>query len=158
MKKQFKSVRILGYLLFAAVWMLTLLGMVKTLLVSTDIDEAYAVAQAYRLVKGDRLLLDMWEPHQLSAYLPAILMDVFIKVTDSINKKNEKRSKIAEKIFSYKKPIITNIIIAICIISIALYMFIEKGENPKDKEDKDKKEDKEEKQKDNFNENKKLDE
>jgi len=83
MKKQFKSVRILGYLLFAAVWMLTLLGMVKTLLVSTDIDEAYAVAQAYRLVKGDRLLLDMWEPHQLSAYLPAILMDVFIKVTDS---------------------------------------------------------------------------
>jgi len=34
----------------------------------------------------------------------------------------------------------------------------EKGENPKDKEDKDKKEDKEEKQKDNFNENKKLDE
>ena len=40
--------------------------------------------------------------------------------TDNINKKNEKRNKIAEKIFSYKQPIVTYIIMAICIILFIL--------------------------------------
>lgn len=51
-------------------------------------------------------------------------MEYFIKVTDSINQKNEKKSRVAEKIFSYKKPIITYAIMAICIILFALmYIF-----------------------------------
>lgn len=51
-------------------------------------------------------------------------MEYFIKVTDNINQKNEKKSKIAEKIFSYKKPIITYGVMAICIIVFALmYIF-----------------------------------
>ena len=51
-------------------------------------------------------------------------IEYFVKVTDNINKKNEKRSKIAEKIFSYKKPIITYIIIALCILMFgAMYIF-----------------------------------
>lgn len=51
-------------------------------------------------------------------------IEYFIKVTDNINKKNEKRSKIIEKIFSYKKPIITYIIMAVCIIMfVMMYLF-----------------------------------
>lgn len=51
-------------------------------------------------------------------------IEYFIKVTDNINKKNEKRSKAIEKIFSYKKPIITYALIAICtIVFIMMYLF-----------------------------------
>ncbi len=51
-------------------------------------------------------------------------LEFFIKVTDSINKKNEKRSKEAAKIFSYKKPVITYALIAICVIVfVMMYLF-----------------------------------
>ena len=51
-------------------------------------------------------------------------IEYFIKVTDSINKKNEKRSKMAEKIFSYKMPSITYIIMGICVfLFIMMYIF-----------------------------------
>lgn len=51
-------------------------------------------------------------------------IEYFIKVTDSINKKNEKRSKTVEKIFSYKKPIITYAIIVMCVVLFAMmYLF-----------------------------------
>lgn len=51
-------------------------------------------------------------------------LEYFIKVTDNINKKNEKRNRIAEKIFSYKKPIITYAIMAICILLfVMMYIF-----------------------------------
>lgn len=50
-------------------------------------------------------------------------IEYFVKVTDNINKKNEKRSKMAEKIFSYKKPVITYILIALCILMFgAMYL------------------------------------
>ena len=54
----------------------TAVGMVKSIFVSLDIDESYAVAQAYRLAMGDRLFKDMWEPHQLSA----VLLEGFIRL------------------------------------------------------------------------------
>ena len=54
-------------------------------------------------------------------------MEYFIKVTDNINQKNEKKSKIAEKIFSYKKPIITYGVMAICIIVFALMYILGNG-------------------------------
>lgn len=51
-------------------------------------------------------------------------LEYFIKVTDNINRKNENKSKIMEKIFSYKKPIITYVIIAICtLLFILTYLF-----------------------------------
>ena len=61
--------------------LLTVLGIIKALFVSIDVDESYAVAQAYRLVTGDKLLFDMWEPHQFSAFLPAFFLYPFIKIT-----------------------------------------------------------------------------
>ncbi len=53
-----------------ALALLTALAFIKAILVSRDIDESYAVALGYRLARGDRLMRDLWEPHQFSA-LPA---------------------------------------------------------------------------------------
>lgn len=57
---------------------LTLLSFVKGIWISLDIDESYAVACAYRMVRGDRLIRDMWEPHQLSAFLAALFAAPYI--------------------------------------------------------------------------------
>ena len=43
-------------------------------------------------------------------------MDFLFKITDDINVSNEKKNKKMEKIFSSKKPIITYILIALCIL------------------------------------------
>ena len=59
---------------------LTLLGFVKSILISLDIDESYAVAIGYRLMQGDRLLRDMWEPHQFSAFLAAVFIAPYVKI------------------------------------------------------------------------------
>lgn len=69
-----KGIRIL-------VILLTILAGVKAIFVSLDIDESYAVAQAYRLARGDRLLVDMWEPHQFSAFLAALLIKPYCMLT-----------------------------------------------------------------------------
>lgn len=51
-------------------------------------------------------------------------LEYFIKVTDNINQKNEKKSKVIEKIFSYKKPVVTYTIIGICIfLFFMMYIF-----------------------------------
>ena len=51
----------------------------------------------------------------------------FIKVTDNINQKNESKSKIAEKIFSFKKPIVTYSLIFICILVFILMYVLGNG-------------------------------
>ena len=53
---------------------LTVFGIVKSLFVSLDVDESYAVALAYRLVTGDKIMYDLWEPHQFSAFLAAFAL------------------------------------------------------------------------------------
>lgn len=57
---------------------LTVLGIVKSIFISFDIDEAYAIAQSYRLAIGDKLVLDMWEPHQFSAFFSTLFIKLFI--------------------------------------------------------------------------------
>lgn len=59
---------------------LTFLAFVKAIWISLDIDESYAMACAYRMVRGDRLVRDMWEPHQLSAFFPALFMVPYIQI------------------------------------------------------------------------------
>ena len=41
----------------------------KNLFIGADTDEGYGIMAGYRLAMGDRLLLEMWEPHQTSAIL-----------------------------------------------------------------------------------------
>lgn len=50
----------------------------KILFVGYDIDEQYAISMAYRLLKGDRLLADLWEPHQTSGWLCMLLMAPYV--------------------------------------------------------------------------------
>ena len=49
-------------------------------------------------------------------------MQLLFKITEDINHNNEKKNKVMEKIFSVKKPIITYILMALCIL-----MFIISG-------------------------------
>lgn len=103
----------------------TLSFKVKVLSIYTDIEDE-------KILNNDDVLItkekDINNPKLVSAF-PDIIektnrkedgLEYFIKVTDNINKKNEKRNKIAEKIFSYKQPIVTYIIMAICIILFIL--------------------------------------
>lgn len=61
--------------------LLSVLAIIKSILISFDIDEGYAIAQSYRLIKGERLFDQMWEPHQLSAFFSAIFMFPFLTIT-----------------------------------------------------------------------------
>lgn len=57
----------------------------KNLLVGTDTDEGYGIMVGYRLAMGDRLLLDMWEPHQTSAIFTALFIGPFVCLTGGVN-------------------------------------------------------------------------
>lgn len=54
---------------------------VKSIFVGADIDEAYGVTLGYRLVKGDKLMWDMWEPHQTSAIFTAMFIRIILFFT-----------------------------------------------------------------------------
>ena len=103
----------------------TLSFKIKVLNIYTDIEDEKILAGDDVLIEKEK---DINNPKLISAF-PDIVektnrkedgLEYFIKVTDSINKKNEDRNKIAEKIFSYKVPIVTYIIMAICIILFVL--------------------------------------
>ncbi|MCI9189434.1 MAG: hypothetical protein HFH84_07380 [Lachnospiraceae bacterium] len=53
---------------------LSVLASFKMIFFAVGLDEEYQLVMAYRNVRGDRLFLDMWEPHQSSAFLCALLM------------------------------------------------------------------------------------
>lgn len=46
-----------------------------------DYDCEYQIAMCYRLLQGDKMFLEMWEPHQTSVFLPAALMWIYRKIT-----------------------------------------------------------------------------
>lgn len=51
--------------------------MLRSTFTGLEIDEEYALSLGYRLVSGDRLFYDMWEPHQLSSLPAAALLAMF---------------------------------------------------------------------------------
>ena len=65
----------------AALIALSLLATIKILFFGLGIDEEYAVTMAYRMASGDRMFLDMWEPHQTSGFLAAALVRIFLALT-----------------------------------------------------------------------------
>lgn len=67
---------------FATLLLIMLLGLSvfgawKTIYISADIDESYALTMAARIVAGDHLFSDMWEPHQMSALLYAPFLAIY---------------------------------------------------------------------------------
>lgn len=60
---------------------LSLAAAISKIWIGFDVDEGYAVSMPYRLLQGDRLLLDMWEIHQTSSFLPYLFLAPFVKIT-----------------------------------------------------------------------------
>ena len=58
---------------------------VKSLFIGADMDEGYGIMAGYRLAMGDRLLLEMWEPHQTSAIFTAVFIKLFMMMTGGIS-------------------------------------------------------------------------
>lgn len=54
---------------------------IKNLFVGADVDEGYGIVVGYRLASGDRLILEMWEPHQTSAIFTALFIRLFLWIT-----------------------------------------------------------------------------
>lgn len=75
-----KYEKVIWYGICVAIIGFTLLGYIKGIFISSDIDESYALAQSYRLATGDKLFLHMWEPHQLSAFLSAIFIKIYLAI------------------------------------------------------------------------------
>ena len=66
-------------------WICSVLINIKSIFADYDIDSSYALAMSYRHLIGDRMFLQMLEPHQTSAFLTDSLIYIFIKLTDHIN-------------------------------------------------------------------------
>ena len=60
--------------------LIAILVNIKSIFTECDIDSEYAVAMSYRMLQGDQMLKQMWEPHQTSAFLCTILMKPFLAV------------------------------------------------------------------------------
>ena len=67
----------------AALAVLTVLSFLKGIWVSLDMDESYAAALGYRMAAWDRLIRDMWEPHQFSGFLAAIFTAAHVRIWGS---------------------------------------------------------------------------
>lgn len=107
MKKESRIIRICAV---AAALLATVLGFVKSVFISLDIDESYLVACAYRIAAGDRVFADMWEPHQLASLIPSLFVRAYMSVLGT-----------AEGIVIFLR--IVSVIIHIC-IGIAFYRFM----------------------------------
>lgn len=75
MEKRYRRLMLLAVLIVA----------VKMILVGSNTDEGYGIELAWRFAKGDRMLLDLWEPHQTSAVFGAALIRMFWLFTGGSN-------------------------------------------------------------------------
>jgi len=66
-----------------AILVLSFVGAVKMIFFGLVVDEEYAVVMSYRMVSGDAMLWDMWEPHQTSGFVCAIFIKLFLMLFDS---------------------------------------------------------------------------
>lgn len=100
------------------------------------------VLSIYTDIEDDKLLTDndvhiTSEDDIINSKLPFVFPDIiektkreedgieyFIKVSDNINKSSEVRNKKAERLFTFKKPVVTDVLILLCIlIFAAMYIF-----------------------------------
>ena len=59
----------------------TILATLKCIFVSLQMDEEYAISLPYRLLLGDKMFAQIWDPHQTSAFIIQFLIWIFQKVT-----------------------------------------------------------------------------
>ena len=58
----------------------TILATLKCIFVSLQMDEEYAISLPYRLLLGDKMFAQIWDPHQTSAFLIQFLIWIFQKL------------------------------------------------------------------------------
>ena len=58
-------------------WIIAALVSLKTIFTDFGGDNSYTVAMSYRHLIGDRMFLEMWEPHQTSIFFTDVLMWVY---------------------------------------------------------------------------------
>lgn len=56
----------------------SILAALKCIFVGYQKDEGYAVAMAYRMLIGDRMITHIWDPHQTSAFAAEFLMWIYM--------------------------------------------------------------------------------
>lgn len=66
------------YIFFGILLILVCISFVFT---NISYDAEYQMAMAYRMIKGDAMIIEMWEPHQTSAFLCAGLMKIYMLIT-----------------------------------------------------------------------------
>ncbi len=60
---------------------LSVLVAMKMIFVGIQLDEIYEITMGYRLARGELMLVDLWDPHQTSAFLMAWQIKVFLTAT-----------------------------------------------------------------------------
>lgn len=80
-----KKNRVWAGILFAVCILLSLIGIWKSVYVSADIDESYAFTMAVRIAGGERMFIDLWEPHQMSAFLYAPLVWIYKSIAGNLD-------------------------------------------------------------------------
>ena len=68
-------------ILFTILFLGSALAAVKLIFFDYTMDEEYQLMMGYRILRGDRLFREMWEPHQTSAFLCAGLMWIYKTLT-----------------------------------------------------------------------------
>ena len=86
-----KKNRVWVGILFAVCILLSLIGIWKSVYVSADIDESYAFTMAVRIAGGERMFIDLWEPHQMSAFLYAPLVWIYKSIAGNLDGRSEER-------------------------------------------------------------------
>ncbi len=68
-------------ILFTILFLGSALAAVKLIFFDYTMDEEYQLMMGYRILRGDHLFREMWEPHQTSAFLCAGLMWIYRTLT-----------------------------------------------------------------------------
>ena len=63
----------------------SILAALKCILVGIQVDEEYAVSMSYRMLLGDRLFAEIWDPHQTSAFLMEFFLWIYRRLFGTIN-------------------------------------------------------------------------
>lgn len=61
--------------------LLSLLATIKICFLNLSVDEEYAITLSCRILSKDRMFRDIWEPHQTSGFLTALLCQIYQTVT-----------------------------------------------------------------------------
>lgn len=74
---------ILKVIIYSGLILFSVLAAVKMIILGLNIDEEYAVTMAYRMANGDRMFLEMWEPHQTSGFVCALFIKLYLTLFQS---------------------------------------------------------------------------